>query len=68
MSNRPTALKTNYVLNFDCSVDREALFIYLFTHNNEIVPSEYGHAFYYFFFELPYHNFNVVAFLLLLNW
>jgi len=25
-------------------------------------------AFYYFFYELPYHCFNVVAFLLLLNW
>ena len=56
------------VSNFFAICYRECLFIYLFqNHGKEILASQ-GHSFFYFFFELPYHCFNVVAFLLLINW
>ena len=49
-------------------IDRFSLFVYLFVNEKKTIDEQNGHAFYYFFFELPYHCFNVVAFLLLMNW
>lgn len=55
-------------LIFDMFLDREILFLALFDWKGEkkIVHSKC--LFYIFFVEMPYHCFNVVAFLLLLNW
>ena len=56
------------ICNFCAIGYREFLFVYLFLHSGEEIGSDMGHAFFYFFFELPYHCFNFVAFLLLVNW
>ena len=56
------------ISNFCAISYREVLFMYLFSKVGSEIRAEEGRAFFYFFFELPYHCFNVVAFLLLINW
>ena len=54
--------------NFCAICYRECLFVYLFQNQGKEIKATAGHTFFYFFLELPYHLFNVVAFLLLINW
>jgi len=50
------------------AADREVLFLLLFANEGQELKPAVVRSCYYFFFELPYHCYNLVAFLLLLNW
>ena len=56
------------VSNFIVLVYRLTSIVYLLCRNGDEITERNAQGFYFFFFELPYHLFNVVAFLLLLNW